>query len=152
MYSTGVSSSCASHTAVLRGSTSMDSKGHPTLKASVLAVCLNPQSTRNELAVMSHRCSRPGAIQRHFWHAWMWWVLSRGVVSPQLATTSSATCVYPMARTLRNCRCNPHLGPHLAAKVHQILLRPHDCQLVGRQIFQASLYHVLGAHTFYHSG
>ena len=51
MYSTGVSSSCTSHTAVLRGSTSMDSKGHPTLKASVLAVCLNHQSTRNEWAV-----------------------------------------------------------------------------------------------------
>ena len=51
MYSTGVSSSCAFHTKVLRGSTSMDSKGHPTLKASVLAVCLNHQSTRNEWAV-----------------------------------------------------------------------------------------------------
>ena len=51
MYSTGVSSSCASHPSVLRGSTSMDSKGHPTLQASDLAVCLNPQSTRNEWAV-----------------------------------------------------------------------------------------------------
>ena len=66
----------------------------------------------------------------------------------QLATTSSATCVYPIARTLPNCRCSPHLGPHLAAKACQILLwQPRDCQLIGRQIYKhpcsMSLVHTL---------
>ena len=101
----------------------------------------------------THRCSRPRAKQRRFWHTWMWCILSRGVVSPQLATTSSATCVYPIARTLPNCCCSPHLGPHLAAKACQILLwQLRDCQLIGRQIFQASSYHALGAHAFSNCG
>ena len=37
----------------------------------------------------TYRCSRPGTIHRRFWHTRMWCILSRGVASPHLATTSA---------------------------------------------------------------